>query len=113
MIDLQQKIVYLISCNQTPSQHEYLLQERHLRDRARIHRILTVDDILIILHESMVKWVQVNFSMDNLKQTVMLIDDQILVDLLLQLFLIRIVSHLAEVLKHFVKCWVSALDQVF
>jgi len=113
MIDLQQKIVYLISCNQTPSQHEYLLQERHLRDRARIHRILTVDDILIILHESMVKWVQVNFSMDNLKQTVMFIDDQILVDLLLQLFLIRIVSHLAEVLEHFVKCWMSALDQVF
>lgn len=61
----------------------------------------------------MVKWIQVYFSVNNLKQSIMLIDDQILVDLLLQLLLVRIITHFAEVLKHFIQSWMSALNQVF
>lgn len=61
----------------------------------------------------MVKWIQVYFSVDNLQQSVMLVNDQILVDLLLQLLLIRIITHLAEVLKHFIQSWMSTLNQVF
>ena len=110
---LNKRIVYLISRNQTPRKHEYLLQERHLRYRARIHRILAIDDVLIVLDKSMVKWIQVYFSVNNLQQSVMLVDDQILVDLLLQLLLVRIITHFAEVLKHFVQSWMSALNQVF
>lgn len=72
----------MIGCDQTPQEHEYFLMERNLSAAVWKQCVLTINEVLEVLDETCVQWVEVDFAMHHAQQSIVFIYCQVLQDLL-------------------------------
>ena len=73
-------MTYLIIGHESPREYANLLIERDLIDAAWQVGAVAVNDILEVLTEADVEWLQVDLALHNLQQSIELIDCQVLND---------------------------------
>ena len=68
---------YLIGCNESPQQHKYFLMKWNLGATIWKKRVLAIDEVLEVLNETCVQWVEVYLAMHDSQQSVVFVDGQI------------------------------------
>lgn len=77
---LAARLTYLIIGHKAPCEDANLLIEWNLVDTAWQVGAVRVDNVLEVLAEANIEWLQINLALNNLEQPVKLIDCQVLND---------------------------------